>query len=96
MADTFNKRLDVSDVFTLPYEANKSWSVTSQSFSSSNVFFEIGYYPTASTPSEYTYNNLIYRSVLTNYYPEFYPTSSHSKTSYYQTNNFNSTLSTES
>lgn len=96
MADTFNKRLDVSDVFTLPYEANKSWSVTSESFSSSNVFFEIGYYPTASTPSEYTYDNLIYRSVLANYYPEFYSTSSHSKTSYYQTNNFNSTLSTES
>ena len=39
MSDTVTKRLNVSDVITFPYEANKSWVVPSQSFQSDGIFF---------------------------------------------------------
>ena len=93
MADTFNKRFDVSDVFTSPYEANKYFNISSTSFENNNIILKKG---TKANSSINLFNseNLLYQSVLTNYYPEFYATFSHSTSSYFQTNNFNSTLLT--
>jgi hypothetical protein len=96
MADTFNKRLNTSDVFTIPYEANKLWNVDSSSFSDYNINFELGIFPTYSNKVNYNRNNLIYKLILANYYPEFYPSQSHSTSSYFQTNNLRSDLSTAS
>lgn len=96
MADTFNKRLNTSDVFTIPYEANKLWNVESSSFSDYNINFELGLYPTQSNIKDYSRSNLIYKLILANYYPEFYPSQSHSTSSYFQTNNLRSDLSTAS
>jgi hypothetical protein len=96
MADTFNKRLNTSDVFTIPYEANKLWNVESSSFSDYNINFELGIFPTQSNKAGYNRNNLIYKLILANYYPEFYPNQSHSTSSYFQTNNLRSDLSTAS
>jgi hypothetical protein len=96
MADTFNKRLNTSDVFTIPYEANKLWNVGSSSFSDYNINFELGVYPSQSNKKDYTRYNLIYKLILANYYPEFYPNQSHSTSSYFQTNNLRSDLSTAS
>lgn len=96
MADTFNKRLNISDVFTIPYEANKLWDVNSSSFSDHNINFEIGIYPTQTNKKDYNRGNLIYKLILSNYYPEFYPSQSHSTSSYFQTNNLRSDLSTAS
>lgn len=96
MSSTVTKRLNVSDVFTIPYKANKLWSVPSSSFTSESIYFEIGTNTTSSLKTEYTQENLLYKSVLLNYYPEFYPTSSHTLSSYNQTNNYNLTLSTSS
>jgi hypothetical protein len=96
MADTFNKRLNTSDVFTIPYEANKLWNVGSSSFSDYNINFELGVYPSQSNKKDYTRYNLIYKLILANYYPEFYPNQSYSTSSYFQTNNLRSDLSTAS
>jgi hypothetical protein len=96
MADTFNKRLNTSDVFTIPYEANKLWNVSSSLFSDYNINFELGIFPTQSNKAGYNRNNLIYKLILANYYPEFYPNQSHSTSSYFQTNNLRSDLSTAS
>ena len=96
MADTFNKRLNTSDVFTIPYEANKLWNVESSSFSDYDINFELGIFPTQSNKAGYNRNNLIYKLILANYYPEFYPNQSHSTSSYFQTNNLRSDLSTAS
>lgn len=92
MADTFNKRFDVSDVFVSPYEANKHYDIISASFENYNITFNIGELANNIPKNQYTTENLLYQSVLSNYYPEFYPTSSHSTSSYFQTNNLNSTL----
>ena len=96
MADTFNKRLNTSDVFTIPYEANKLWNLDSSSFSDYNINFELGIFPTQSNKRDYNRYNLIYKLILANYYPEFYPSQSHSTSSYFQTNNLRSDLSTAS
>jgi peptidoglycan hydrolase-like protein with peptidoglycan-binding domain len=96
MADTFNKRLNTSDVFTIPYEANKLWNLNSSSFSDYNINFELGIFPTQSNKRDYNRYNLIYKLILANYYPEFYPNQSHSTSSYFQTNNLRSDLSTAS
>lgn len=92
MADTFNKRFESGDVFIIPYNANKQWNITSSQFSSHNIFFQKGSYPTASNIKNYTEENLIYKSVLANFYPELYPTLSLGTSSYYQTNNYTSSL----
>jgi hypothetical protein len=96
MADTFNKRLNTSDVFTIPYEANKLWDLDSSSFSDHNINFEIGLNPSSKNIKDYNRGNLIYKLILSNYYPEFYPSQSHSTSSYFQTNNLRSDLSTAS
>jgi len=96
MADTFNKRLNTSDVFTIPYEANKLWDLDSSSFSDHNINFEIGLNPSSKNIKDYNRGNLIYKLILSNYYPEFYPSQSHSTSSYFQTNNLRSDLSTSS
>jgi hypothetical protein len=96
MADTFNKRLNISDIFTIPYEANKLWNLNSSSFSDYNINFELGIFPTQSNKRDYNRYNLIYKLILANYYPEFYPSQSHSTSSYFQTNNLRSDLSTAS
>ena len=92
MADTFNKRFDVSDVFVSPYEANKHYDIISASFNSYNIKFNIGEKAGSIPKNQYITENLLYQSVLSNYYPEFYPIESHSTSSYFQTNNLNSTL----
>jgi hypothetical protein len=95
MADTFNKRFDVSDVFTSPYEANKYFYIPYTSFGNNNVVLKKGTKANSSSSVNlFNSENLLYQSVLTNYYPEFYATSSHSTSSYFQTNNLNSTLLT--
>jgi len=92
MADTFNKRFSSGEVFTIPYEANKQWDITSSLFPQHNIFIERGEYPLNIPIQQYSRENLIYKSVLANFYNEFYPTFSLSTSSYYQTNNFNSSL----
>jgi len=92
MAETVTKRLNVSDVITFPYEANKSWVITSSLFDFYGVFVESASRPTASNIIYYTQENLLYKSLLANYYSEFYPSRTLNTSSYYQTNNFNSTL----
>jgi hypothetical protein len=94
MADTFNKRFSAGDVFTIPYEANKQWDITSSLFPNYDIFFELGTYPNIPI-QEYTRENLIYKSVLANFYSEFYPTSSLSTSSYFQTINYTSSLTSE-
>ena len=88
MSDTVLKRLNVSDVFTIPYEANKLWSITASNFTEYGIFFQTGSYTSSINKLDYTYSNLLYKSILVNYYPEFYPTNSLSTSSYYQTLNY--------
>lgn len=96
MADTFNKRFDVSDVFVSPYEANKSYDISSSSFDDYNVVFDVGTKPDLTLPkNQYNTENLLYQSVLANYYPEFYPTESHSTSSYFQTVNYRNNYKTD-
>jgi hypothetical protein len=95
MADTFNKRFSSGEIFTIPYEANKQWDITSSQYPEYNIFFELGIYPTSSKIQNYTKENLLYKSVLANFYPEFYPTSSLTTSSYYQTLNYTSSLTSE-
>lgn len=96
MSDTVLKRLNVSDVFTIPYEANKLWSVPSSSFVDDGIFFQIGTYTDSQVKTSYTDSDLLYKSVLANYYPTFYPTFSHSTASYSQTIYWSTNLSTAS
>ena len=88
MSDTVLKRLNVSDVFTIPYEANKLWSITASNFTEYGIFFQTGSYTSSINKLDYTYSNLLYKSILANYYPEFYPTNSLSTSSYFQTVNY--------
>lgn len=96
MSDTVLKRLNVSDVFTIPYEANKLWSVTSSDFEDYGIFFQSGTYTDSQVKTSYTNSDLLYKSVLANYYPTFYPTFSHSTASYSQTIYWSTNLSTAS
>ena len=96
MAETVLKRFNVSDVFSIPYTANKQWSVPSSSFVNYNIFTSLATYPTASNKKNYTQSDLLYQSLLANYYPEFYFTSSHTTSSYSQTNYWSTNLSTSS
>jgi hypothetical protein len=96
MSDTALKRLNVSDVFTIPYEANKLWSIPSSSFEDDGIFFQIGTYTDSQDKTTYTDSDLLYKSVLANYYPTFYPTFSHSTASYSQTIYWSTNLSTAS
>lgn len=73
MSDTVLKRLNVSDVFTIPYEANKLWSITSSEFNDYDIFIQTGSYTSSLNKLDYNYSNLLYKSVLANYYPTFYP-----------------------
>ena len=41
MSDTVLKRLNVSDVFTIPYEANKLWSVTASDFTEYGILLDL-------------------------------------------------------
>jgi len=95
MADTFNKRFSSGEVSTIPYEANKQWTITGSEFNIYNIHSGLGINPTQSSITEYTTENLLYKSVLVNFYPEFYPTKSLETSSYYQTNNFNLSLTSE-
>ena len=54
MSDTVLKRLNVSDVFTIPYEANKLWSIPSSSFENDGIFFQIGTYTDSQVKTSYT------------------------------------------
>jgi hypothetical protein len=96
MSDTVLKRLNVADVFTIPYEANKLWSIPSSSFTDDGIFFQIGTYTDSQVKTSYTDSDLLYKSVLANYYPTFYPTFSHSTASYSQTIYWTTNLSTSS
>jgi len=96
MSDTVLKRLNVSDVFTIPYEANKLWSITSSEFNDYDIFIQTGSYTSSLNKLDYNYSNLLYKSVLANYYPTFYPTFSHSTASYSQTIYWSTNLSTAS
>jgi len=96
MSDTVLKRLNVSDTFTIPYTANKLWSVPSSSFSNEGIYFGVGRLTSSILITDYNNENLLYKSVLVNYYPEFYPTSSHTISSYNQTVNYNLSLNTGS
>ena len=74
------KRINVSDSFIVPYTANKSWSIPSESFSSYGITFNIGINNTSSLFDPYAeystngqYDRLVYDSVNTTYYPTFLP-----------------------
>lgn len=96
MADTQKKRLNPGDVFTVPYKANKIWEIESSSFSSKGITFEEGTYPIATNTADFTRANLVYRSLLANYYPEFYSTNSIDTSSYNQTIYYTQSLSSAS
>ena len=61
MADTFNKRFDVSDVFVSPYEANKHYNIISASFKNYNITFNIGELANNIPKNQYTSENLLYQ-----------------------------------
>jgi hypothetical protein len=92
MADTFNKRFSSGDVFTIPYEANKQWIITSSLFPEYNVFSEVAVNPTTNNIIDFNNDNLVYKSLLANFYNESYPTLTLSTSSYYQTVNYTSSL----
>lgn len=96
MSDTVFKRLNVSDAFTIPYTANKLWNVTASNFADHGIYFREAVNPGDKLKQNYNYSNLLYQSLLANYYPEFYPTYSHSTSSYSQTLYWNTDLNTSS
>jgi hypothetical protein len=96
MSDTVFKRLNVSDTFSIPYNANKLWNVTASDFIDYGLYFREATYPGDTLKQNLTYSDLLYKSLLANYYPEFYPTFSHSTSSYSQTLYWNTDLNTSS
>jgi hypothetical protein len=77
------KRINVSDSFVVPYTANKSFDFTSESFSSNQLFVNIGtktdrsfFDPNSEYKSNYQYDSLVYSAINNIYYPSFLPTSS--------------------
>ena len=89
MAYTSWKRLNTGDVFVVPYIANKYYSIYSSSFSENQITINVGFQNTGSvyltdgykTNNQYDY--LVYRSIQTRYYPDFY-NQAHSTGSYKQ------------
>jgi len=80
MSANVYKRLNVSDTFVVPYTANKSWDITSESFAANRINVLVGINHSGSTfnpTSEYISNNqydrLVYDSVNLTYYPNFLP-----------------------
>jgi uncharacterized protein (TIGR02145 family) len=101
-ASTF-KRLNISDNFVVPYTANKTWDIPSDSFDKRRIVWNVGInYGSSSifSPQEYwitngEYDRLVYNSINLLYYPNFLPTSSN--TSSLQNTIYNDgTLSTSS
>lgn len=77
------KRINVSDSFVVPYTANKSWDILSESFDDTQVTFNIGIKDTSSVfdpinefKTNDQYDRLVYDMVNATYYPDFLPTSS--------------------
>ena len=80
MSANVYKRLSVSDTFVVPYTANKSWDITSGSFTANKINVNIGtnYSGSIFDPiSEYItngqYDRLVYDSINMIYYPNFLP-----------------------
>jgi hypothetical protein len=81
MSTNVFKRLNTSDVFVVPYTANKNWNIISESFDEYSIKINIGInYGTESIfklDEDYLTNNqydrLVYESVNFNYYPTFLP-----------------------
>lgn len=74
------KRINVSDSFVVPYTANKSWNIASESFADNQITFNIGVKNTNSVfdpinefRTNGQYDRLVYDSVNTVYYPNFLP-----------------------
>lgn len=89
MAYTSWKRLNTGDVFVVPYTANKYYNIYSSSFSEKQITINIGTQNTGAVylPYGYKTNNqydeLVYRSIQTRYYSDFY-NQTHSTGSYKQ------------
>lgn len=89
MAYTSWKRLNTGDVFVVPYTANKYYNIYSSSFSEKQITINVGTQNTGAVylPYGYKTNNqydeLVYRSIQTRYYSDFY-NQTHSTGSYKQ------------
>jgi hypothetical protein len=77
------KRLNVADTFVAPYTANKSWEITSASFSDKKIVVNIGvnkkntaFDPTTEYITNNQYDRLVYDSINLIYYPNFLLTGS--------------------
>jgi hypothetical protein len=74
------KRFNISDVFIVPYTANKTWNLPSSSFTENNIIINVGVNTTKSLfdpINEYKtngqYDRLVYNSINLTYYPNFLP-----------------------
>jgi len=89
MAYTSWKRLNTGDVFVVPYTANKYYNIYSSSFSENQITINVGNQNTGAVylsdgyKTNNQYDDLVYRSIQTRYYPDFY-NQSHSTGSYKQ------------
>lgn len=78
MAYSAWKRLNNGDVFVVPYTANKSYNITASDFSANQIVINVGintsstFDPNTSYKTNGQYDFLVYRSVLSNYYSEFF------------------------
>jgi hypothetical protein len=96
------KRINTSDYFVVPYTANKSWNIKSESLADNQITVNAGVKFTSSLFDPYNefetngqYDRLVYDMVNTTFYPNFLPT--YINTSSMQGTIFNDgTLSTSS
>jgi hypothetical protein len=78
MAYSAWKRLNNGDVFAVPYTANKSYNITASDFSANQIVINVGintsstFDPNTSYKTNGQYDFLVYRSILSNYYSEFF------------------------
>ena len=90
MAYTSWKRLNISDVFAVPYTANKYYLIAGSNFEDNQITINVGtqntgfIYPLEGYKTNNQFDYLVYRSIQTRYYPDFY-NQSHSTGSFKQT-----------
>ena len=74
------KRINTSDSFVVPYTANKSWNIPSESLADYQITINIGvkdstsvFNSTNDLKTNGQYDRLVYDSINTTYYPSFLP-----------------------
>lgn len=83
MSANVYKRLSVSDTFVVPYTANKSWDIPSESFADHRIVVNLGvnysgsiFDPNSEYMTNGQYDRLVYNSINMTYYPKFLPSAS--------------------